>query len=193
MTNDHPLVAIVPYRPQWPADYAAIAARLAQGLGRWALRLDHIGSTAVPGIAAKDVIDVMISVASLAEEAPWQSALIGLGYQLVPAYRRDHRPPGAAGPDGDWEQRYFRPPAGQRPTHVHVRVQGRPNWRYALLFRDFLRARPDTAAAFAEAKRRLAAGLRPERGLYAVVKDPMVDLIYLAAEAWAEHEGWRPA
>jgi GrpB-like predicted nucleotidyltransferase (UPF0157 family) len=72
-----------------------------------------------------------------------------------------------------------------------VRVQGRPNQRYALLFRDYLRLHPASAGAYAELKRRLAQHLADPQ-TYPDVKDPAVDLIYFAAEAWAAATGWQP-
>ena len=182
---------IIPYQPAWPAEFEAIAARLRQALGPLAARVDHIGSTAVPGLAAKDVIDVQISVAALdaATVAALTAALTGLGYRLHEGEMRDHRPPGAAGPEADWDKLFFHAPEGQRRTHTHVRALGRPNQRYPLLFRDYLRAHPATAAAYAELKRQLAAGLA-DPDSYTEVKDPAVDLIYLAAEEWAAATGW---
>jgi GrpB-like predicted nucleotidyltransferase (UPF0157 family) len=100
----------------------------------------------------------------------------------------DHRPPGASGPDDDWRKLLFKPKAG-RPVNVHVRVEGRPNQRYALLFRDYLRAHPDAAAAYAALKRALAA-LGIDREVYADVKDPACDLIFVAAEDWAAASNW---
>ncbi|HLF00508.1 MAG TPA: GrpB family protein, partial [Anaerolineales bacterium] len=95
------------------------------------------------------------------------------------------------GPESDWEKLYFRPPAGQRRTNTHMRAQGRANQRYPLLFRDYLRAHPATAEAYAELKRRLAANLADSQ-TYPEVKDPAVDLIYFAAEDWAAITGWQP-
>ena len=86
---------------------------------------------------------------------------------------------------------FFDEPAGARLAHVHVRVAGRANARYALLFRDFLRAHPDEAAAYAELKRRLAA-IAPDSDTYADTKDPVCDLIYFAAERWASETTWSP-
>ena len=179
---------IVAYQESWPEEFEAIAARLRAGLGARALRIDHIGSTAVPGLAAKDVIDVQVTVAAL--DADVVRAMEALGYRQPEGVWRDHRPSQAAGPEADWAKLYFNPPPGQRPTHTHVRARGRPNQRYPLLFRDYLRAHPATAAAYAELKRRLAAGLR-DPDTYPEVKDPAVDLIYLAAEDWAAQTGWR--
>jgi GrpB-like predicted nucleotidyltransferase (UPF0157 family) len=189
---------IIPYQPAWPAEFEAIAAGLRAALGPLALRIDHIGSTAVPGLAAKDVIDVQITVAAL-DEASVQAltaALLPLGYSRAEGIARDHRPPGATGPESDWAKLYFHAPAGHDPayagsrTHIHVRALRRPNQRYPLLFRDYLRARPATAAAYAELKRRLAASLA-DPASYPDVKDPAVDLIYLAAEEWAAGVGWK--
>jgi len=187
MTNPE----IVPYQPGWPAEFEAIAGRVRRALGPLAARVDHIGSTAVPGLAAKDVIDVQVTVAALdaATVPALTAAMEGIGYRLPEGEMRDHRPPGAAGPDTDWAKLFFRAPEGQRRTHTHVRALGRPNQRYPLLFRDYLRAHPATAAAYAELKRRLAAGLA-DPASYPDVKDPAVDLIYLAAEEWAAAVGW---
>jgi GrpB-like predicted nucleotidyltransferase (UPF0157 family) len=201
------MVTIIPYQANWPAEFQAIAGQLRQGLGGLALRIDHIGSTSVPGLAAKDIIDLQISVAALDE--PVRAALHALGYQQAEGVWGDHVPPGFSDPQYEigwtdqvnlelpaqsnnaWAKWYFHPPEGQRPTHTHVRVLGRPNQRYPLLFRDYLRAHPKTAAAYAELKRRLAAELR-DPTTYPDVKDPAVDLIYLAAEDWAAASGWQP-
>jgi GrpB-like predicted nucleotidyltransferase (UPF0157 family) len=185
------VIEIVPYRPKWAAEFAAIAAELRRALGPAALRIDHIGSTAVPGLAAKDIIDVQITVADLDDEGI-AVALAMAGYTARPDIARDHRPPGAAGPDADWIKRYFRERPGHRPIHVHVRAAGRPNQRYPLLVRDYLRAHPAAADAYAEAKRRLAEVVGDDFGLYADTKDPISDLIALAAEAWAASIAWRP-
>jgi GrpB-like predicted nucleotidyltransferase (UPF0157 family) len=183
------MVTIVPYQKRWPSEFQEIAATLRRGLGALALRIDHIGSTAVPGLAAKDVIDVQITVAALDQSVV--QAMNALGYTQPEGVWRDHRPPDFDGPESHWEKLLFRPPAGQRRTHTHVRVQGRANQRYPLLFRDYLRAHPATAAAYAELKRRLARHLG-DSGTYPDVKDPAVDLIYFAAEDWAAATGWRP-
>ncbi len=182
------MVEIIPYQTRWPAEFQQIAAAQRQALGDLALRIDHIGSTAVPGLPAKDVIDIQITVARLDEAVI--AALESAGYTLVETNCNDHRPPGAQGPDSDWQKLFFRPPPGGRRTNTHVRTAGRPNQRYALLFRDYLRAHPASAAAYAELKRRLATHLAdPQR--YPEVKDPAVDLIYLAAEAWAVTTAWQ--
>ena len=184
-----PGVEILPYKSSWPSEFLSIATTLRLGLGELALRIDHIGSTSVPNLAAKDVIDIQITVAALDQKL--LSAMQSLGYALPEGIWRDHRPANMEGPETDWGKWYFRPPAGQRRTHTHVRVMGRPNQRYPLLFRDYLRAHPATAESYAELKRRLAQGLADPL-TYPGVKDPAVDLIYLAAEEWAAATGWQP-
>ncbi len=182
-------VEIVPYRANWPSEFAAIAGAFRRGLGELALRIDHIGSTSVPGLAAKDIIDVQIAVAAFDDRV--LAALTALGFTRIERISRDHCPPLANPTAAEWEKWYFAPPAGQRRTNTHVRVLGRANQRYALLFRDFLRGHPATAAAYAELKRRLAENLA-DPDTYPDVKDPAVDLIYLAAEEWAAATRWQP-
>jgi len=183
------MLEIVPYQDHWPEEFQAIAARLRSALGELALRIDHIGSTAVPGLAAKDVIDVQITVAATDESV--KAALCSLGYTHAEEITQDHLPPSADDDPSQWTKWFFRAPRDQRRTNTHVRVQGRPNQRYPLLFRDYLRAHPETAAAYAELKRRLAANLA-DPATYPDVKDPAVDLIYFAAQSWARSTGWQP-
>jgi GrpB-like predicted nucleotidyltransferase (UPF0157 family) len=183
------MVQIVPYKSSWPSDFREIASTLRKGLGDLALRIDHIGSTSIPGMAAKDIIDIQITVSIL--DQGLLSAMLALGYSQAEGILRDHRPPNHAGPETDWEKWYFRPPLGQRLTNTHVRIQGRANQRYPLLFRDYLRAHPATAEAYAELKRRLAQNLA-DADTYPDVKDPAVDLIYLPAEEWAALHNWQP-
>ena len=161
-----PRAEIVAPSPGWPAEFAEVATPLRAALGGLALRIDHIGSTAVPGLAAKDVIDLQVTVTAL------DAAALAPGFARVgflPA-------PGAF---------------GGRPINLHVRVAGHANQRYALLFRDYLRAHPLAAQAYGELKRRLAA-LGLDTAVYAEVKDPACDLILLAAEPWARHTRWQP-
>ena len=186
------MIAIVPYRPHWPAEFQQVAATVRAALGTAALRIDHIGSTAVPGLAAKDIIDVQVTVPALEPETAYTPALQAAGFVLRSGVTRDHRPPGAADPDSAWAKRLFGAPPEQRPTNVHVRAFGHPNQRYALLFRDYLRAHPRAAAAYAEVKRRLASAFPDQLRLYAEVKDPVCDVILAAAEEWAAATGWQP-
>ena len=183
-------IEIVEYRNQWAADFQMLAERLRAALGERAVRIDHIGSTSVPGLASKDRIDIQVTVADFEPVA--LAPLAALGYTLVPQIVSDHRPPGDVSEEGQWEKRYFRAPAEQRPTNLHIRAAGRANQRYALLFRDYLRTQPRASAAYAELKRRLAQNLGENSDSYPDVKDPVCDLIIIAAEAWAMQTDWRP-
>lgn len=183
------MIEIVTYQAQWPLEFRQLSGTLRTALGNLALRIDHIGSTAVPGLAAKDVIDIQISVAALSPEL--LSGMSDLGYSRKEGFTSDHRPAQATGAEAEWEKWFFSPPPGQRRTNTHVRIQGRANQRYALLFRDYLRTHPATAQSYAELKRRLMQNLSDLK-MYAEVKDPAVDLIYLAAEEWATAVKWQP-
>ena len=186
MQNVNPIV-IVDYRPQWPDEFAAIAARLREALGAIALRIDHIGSTAVPGLAAKDVIDVQVTVEDFTPEL--QAAFERAGYSRL-EYNRDHRPPTASGPDRDWEKQMYRPGPEARRMNLHVRRAGSSNGRYALLFRDYLRAQPLASAAYGQVKMALAKHDPTDWDLYYDVKDPVCDIIMAGAEDWAATTGW---
>lgn len=183
------MIDIVAHRPGWRVEFRELAAALRRGLGDIALRIDHIGSTSVPGLCAKDIIDMQITVARLEGDAA--TALRNLGYARNPDVMVDHVPPGFSTSTAEWAKLLFREPAGQRRVNVHVRQAGMPNQRYPLLFRDYLVSHPSTAAAYGELKRRLAASLANEDD-YPDVKDPATDLIYHAAEEWAFVSGWQP-
>jgi GrpB-like predicted nucleotidyltransferase (UPF0157 family) len=179
-------VTIVEPKATWPTEFQTISEAVRDAVGPLALRIDHIGSTSVPGLPAKDVIDLQLTVASLDRDR-LATALARAGF-VEQGIASDHRPPGATGPDDDWRKLFFQAGSG-RPVNLHVRVAGRPNQRYPLLFRDYLRAHPESAAAYASLKRALAA-LGIDRGVYADVKDPACDLIFIAAEDWASQTGW---
>ena len=181
---------IQPYNARWPDEFAQVVAALHEVLGDAARRIDHIGSTSVPGLAAKDVIDVQISVADLTDPAVVR-ALESLGATTTDI-TRDHVPPGDQRDPSAWEKRYFRAPRSWRPTHLHVRETGRANTRYALLFRDFLRHSPAADAAYAEVKVALAELHPDDVDAYYAVKDPVCDLVMEAAEQWAKVTAWSP-
>lgn len=183
-------VNIVEHRAAWSSEYEAIATELRVALANGVLRVDHIGSTAVPGLAAKDVIDVQVTV--MAIDSSVSNRLLAAGYTTHhEALRQDHLPPGFDGaPAQDWTKLFFMQRPGARRSNIHVRQAGRPNQRYALLVRDFLRADRRSAAAYGELKKRLAWALA-DPDTYPDVKDPASDLIYIAAERWAQVNQWQ--
>lgn len=184
-------IVIVDYRPAWPERFAALGRDLRTGLGDVASRIDHIGSTAVPGLAAKDIIDIQVTVADLddAQIAPAMSA-----FGAVERFKGtfDHEPPGVSVPEEQRQKWLWYLRRDDVAVNIHIRLEGRWNERYALLCRDFLRAHEDTAHAYGEVKRQLARHVGNDVEAYYDVKDPAFDLFMSVAEEWAEWTGWRP-
>jgi len=183
-------IVIVDYCPEWPEEFARIATSLGGALGDLALRIDHIGSTAVAGLSAKDIIDIQVTVAEL-DALALDPAFARVGCTRAVEIDRDHVPPTSTDGDHNWRKLYYRPPADMHPTHLHVRRAGSANWRYALLFRDYLRTHPLAAAAYAQVKQALARNDSYDWDLYYEVKDPVCDIIMAGAEDWAAQTGWR--
>jgi GrpB-like predicted nucleotidyltransferase (UPF0157 family) len=181
------MIEVVPYRPQWSLEFTALAGDLRRVLGDAALRIDHIGSTAVTGLCAKDVIDVQVTVKSL--EPSIAQRLIAARYVAPPGVWQDHSPADEPAASGAWAKLLFRESVGERRANIHIRTKGSPNQRYALLFRDFLRSHGATAIAYGQLKMRLASTLARDDD-YPDVKDPATDLIYFAARDWARHSRW---
>jgi len=134
-------VVLSDWRPEWVADFDELADSLSAALDGIAIRIDHTGSTSVPGLRAKDVIDVQVVVAELDSDRIIQAfELVGFEQRTAPWNLRDHVPADWVGNPEEWSKLVFAPPETSRPSNVHVRRCGSPNERYALLFRDFLRA-----------------------------------------------------
>lgn len=183
-------VTIVEYRVAWSVEFELIASELREALGVEALRVDHIGSTAVPALAAKDIIDVQVTVRSL--DGGISERLLAAGFTThTHLVRQDHLPPGFETQEQDWSKLFFMQKPGARRSNIHVRQIDKPNQRYPLLVRDFLRAEPRIAEAYGELKKRLAPALT-DPNTYPDVKDPVADIIYLAAERWALATNWQP-
>lgn len=182
---------MVPYSPEWPLAFEAAARTLSAALGEIALRVDHVGSTSVPGLMSKHRIDIQVGVAHLDDEPRLRERLARAGFNLEGAKWADHVPSGWSEDPRQWAKRFAGGSSLGYRVNAHIRVVNRENWRYALLFRDYLRAEPAAAAAYLELKRRLAV-LAPNTAVYAEAKDPGCDLVMLAARPWAEATGWNP-
>jgi GrpB-like predicted nucleotidyltransferase (UPF0157 family) len=176
-------------RPEWAGEFRALAPLIRAALGARARAIHHIGSTSVPGLAAKDILDLQVTVADLSGDEARDRALGTLGFTRVEARTGDHLPPGATDASR-WEKRLYwlRLP---RAVNLHVRVEGWPNARYALLFRDYLRATPEAARGYEAVKRKLCAEHPDDLGAYADRKDPECDRVMVAARAWAELVDWK--
>lgn len=182
---------VIAYRPGWPAEFARIAKRLRDVVGRAAIRIDHIGSTAIPRLGAKDVIDIQITVSDLDEVDGVTNPLRADGFRQGTTFQYDvfHGKPEA---DPELRKLYMREPERERRAHVHIRELGRFNQRYALLFRDYLRASDEVRAEYELAKRRASQLFPHSIDGYLLLKDPVLHIIYEAASRWAEKVGWSP-
>jgi dephospho-CoA kinase len=173
--------------PTWAAQANRIVNRLNTACGHRAVRVDHIGSTAVPGLDAKDVIDVQVTVASLEVADELRDALSAAGYPRVDAVTSDT-------PHDDdvalWHKRFHASADPGRPTNVHLRVDGWPNQRFALLFRDWLTSDAQARAEYLALKRGVAAQRHGTTDAYAEAKEPWFAGAYPRAQAWAEATGW---
>ena len=182
-------VVLVPYRPAWALEFSALAPRIRRAAGAAVLSIEHIGSTAVPGLCAKDVLDVQLRVASLAEAAALTQRLRAAGFQRGEQVVYDEFS-GLPADSPELAKHYLREPAGERRMHIHLREAGRFNARFALLFRDYLRASPAARDQYGELKRRAAALFPRSIDGYLFLKEPVFHLLYQAAELWAEKTGW---
>jgi dephospho-CoA kinase len=193
---------LVPHDPSWPDQARRIAARLNTSCGHRAVRIDHIGSTAVPGMDAKDVIDVQITVATLEAADELAEALTSAGYVRMPV-TADVSKPDARSTVAEfdrttgeslWHKRLHCSADPGRPTNVHVRVDGWPNQQFALLFVDWLAANSDAQEQYLAVKREAERAGAPDDHIadYAAAKEPWFSDAYRDAWDWADATGWRP-
>ncbi|MEU0089601.1 GrpB family protein [Kribbella sp. NPDC006257] len=175
-------ISVVDYRAEWPSEFEKIAEQLLSILG--ALVIDHVGSTSVPGLPAKDCIDVQIRVADLDEGMP----LAGLGFRLRPEPWNHVE----VSSGQECQKLVFAPPVGARTCNVHVRLHSAPNARYALLFRDYLRADERARDGWGAFKQRLAVNVTDLMD-YGQIKAPATEVLMAGAERWATATGWAPS
>ncbi len=168
---------LVPADPCWPQQAARIRARLQTACGHRALRVDHIGSTAVTGMDARDIIDIQVTVAAPEVMDELAEDLLRAGYPRVESVTADQS---VDGPTTLLPKRLHASADPDRPTHVHIRVDGGPNQRFSLLFVDWLNANPGARADYLKAKH--------DSGAEAWILDA-----YDRARSWARGIDWSPA
>ncbi|HEX5116662.1 MAG TPA: dephospho-CoA kinase [Pseudonocardiaceae bacterium] len=184
---------LVPYDPDWPAQARRILARLRLAAGAKALRVDHVGSTSVPGLAAKNVIDVQLTVAGMADADALAEPLARAGFPALPDFTRDSPHPPDLDPE-HWRKRMAASADPARWANIHLRVAGSPGWRVALLFPDWLRAEPEWAADYLAMKEAVAADYATrDIPSYGDAKMPWFDRALPEMERWAKRTAWRPA
>jgi GrpB-like predicted nucleotidyltransferase (UPF0157 family) len=156
-------IHLAPYDPAWPALFEAERERLLEVLAPWLTGpVEHVGSTAVPGMIAKPVVDIMAGVESLAASRDAIAAVAALRYQYAP-----YRP--------DVVHWFCKPDFSLRTHHLHLVPVGSRLWRERLAFRDILRADADVAARYAALKSRLAILHRLDREAYTDAKGPFIE------------------
>lgn len=174
--------------PDWAAEAQRILARLRTACGHRASRIDHIGSTAIPGLDAKDVIDVQVTVASLDVVDELAEPLLAAGYVRTPITQDT-----AHTDDPElWQKRLFCSADPGRPTNVHVRVDGWPGQQFALLFVDWVKANASVRDEYLSFKRRVAVQGHATTQDYAEAKEPWFLDAYRRARVWADTTGWTP-
>jgi GrpB-like predicted nucleotidyltransferase (UPF0157 family) len=157
-------IVIEDYDPAWAGQFATVSARLSQALGDQIISIEHVGSTAVPGLAAKPIIDIDLSIEDTAAESRYRPALERLGYRLVlrEPWWHGHRMLVSAAED----------------VHLHVWPRDAPEPIRHRLFRDWLCSHPEDLALYATTKRRLARDTAQQPEDYSLAKNEVIDTIY---------------
>ena len=162
---------VVDYDPRWPEQFKAERRIVAQALGPLAVAIEHVGSTAVPGLAAKPVIDVQVGGAHIGDAAGCAERLIAIGWEYL-------------GEHGIPDRHYFQRWSGATRTHhLHLVEFDSEMWCESVLFRDYLRCHANAAREYAELKRALAARFRHDRPGYTDAKAPFIEAALRAARA----------
>jgi GrpB-like predicted nucleotidyltransferase (UPF0157 family) len=163
-------VTVVDYDSAWSRLFAEESERIRAALGDAVVAIEHIGSTAVPGLAAKPVIDVLVGLRTIELTRKQIGAMESLGYE----YLGEHGIPG----------RLFFRKGRPRSHHVHAVLFGSDLWQRHLAFRDFLRAHPDESQRYGELKRSLAEEVGGNRDRYTHEKDAVATALQERARAW---------
>jgi GrpB-like predicted nucleotidyltransferase (UPF0157 family)/predicted RNA-binding protein associated with RNAse of E/G family len=168
-------VVIVDYDPRWPTIYSREKDRILRVVGNKVVAMEHVGSTAVPGLGAKPIIDIMVAVRQLSEAEECIEPLKTIGYEYVPEYEKELP-----------ERRYFRKgPEGVRNRHFHLHMvqHGGDFWKQHLMFRDYLRCHRDVARQYWELKSGLADKHSLDREAYTKAKTCFIESILMQAAA----------
>lgn len=180
-----------------PQAAAAVAERVRRACGALVLRVDPVGATAVPGLLARDVLELQLTVHALEDADALAPALGRAGFRPRPDGRQDALPPGLGPADAvHFEKRTWvgaETPTGEgRRVVLHLRRAGAPNQRRALLLRDYLRDHPAAAAAYGAATAALAQHLGDAPDTWASLEGAVADVVLASAEDWAARQGWVP-
>lgn len=186
-------IKVVAYDPAWVETGHEWAERVAGALRDLTMRVDHVGSTAVPGMPAKNVIDIQALVFRL-DDPQIVERLEAAGFRHAADNTGDPAHPDTApilGED-DWRKLYFREPKGDRRVHLHVRRNGAAAARNTFLLRDYLRDDESARRDYGAFKQALAEKTKKDRDAYQAIKAPFISTALRAAEGWAELTRWAP-
>ena len=157
-------IKIAEYNPQWPTHYEEDKAEILRVIGDKVQAIEHVGSTAVPGLGAKPIIDVMVAIRHLSEAPECIEPLRSIGYEYVPEYE-EFIP----------ERRYFHGGPPEHHKHLHMVEQTSWFWKRHLLFRDYLRAHPEAARQYQKLKEELAAKYGADMEGYSDAKTSFIE------------------
>lgn len=174
--NNKRMVEVLPPNKNWPTDFLSEREKLRGVLGDVAIQIHHIGSTAIPNIYAKPVIDLLVEVTNVQEVDAYNKQMAQLGYM-------------AHGENGIENRRYFSKGGDHRTHHVHIFERGNPEITRHIAFRDYLIAHPDQAIAYSELKRQLAVAHREDMEQYIAGKHDFIQQIDQLAAVWYDKEG----
>ena len=169
-------VVIVYYDPQWPRLYEKERALIQKVIGHIIVVIEHIGSTAAPGLGAKPIIDIMVAVNHLKDAEKCIKPLESIGYEYVPEYEESIP-----------ERRYFHKghPPKEQHYHLHMVELTSDFWKKHSLFRDYLRTHPKVAQEYYELKKRLAVKYGSDSEGYTEAKTSFIESI--VAKAMGKH------
>ncbi|MBY5879037.1 GrpB family protein [Rhizobium leguminosarum] len=170
-------IEICDWSAEWAEKFRVMAAVIRTALGARAKRIDHIGSTAINGLAAKPIIDIQVSVVDFDPLDSLIEPLKAIGYVW-----RSSNP--------ELAKRYFRESPGQERTHIHVRRLGSWHEQWPLLFRDYMRIHVEEHEPYVDLKRRLAPRFQNDRVAYTTGKEDHLWQIIRRADRWAAATGW---
>lgn len=157
-------VRLLPHQEEWAKLFEEEKARIIEAIGPYILDIQHVGSTAIPGIPAKPIIDIGVAVRNFEEAAVCINPIVQLGY----VYR---------GENGIPRRHYFRKGSPIRSHHLHINEITGPDWQNQILFRDYLRRHPEAAAEYGRLKTNLAQELLNDRDAYLAAKAPFIENI----------------
>lgn len=179
-------VTIYDYQPSWVENFEFVSKAIRKSLGDSIIDINHIGSTSIPNMPAKNIIDIQIGVKDFSNIKLLQENLFPLGFHLIKPIQQDHVPfKDFEYMEEGYEKRFFKGLYHNIQCNVHVRVTHAKNWKFAIDFRNYLIRNHEAAKSYAQFKQRLSSTNISMKD-YCLIKDPVCDLIYLLFSGYSE-------